>query len=145
MALFVASTLSAQTATSCNPANCKKTSQCTTSGNALINLMTAISNGTYVNQVSSSEETAAKKPNCDPKACSKAKNGEARLVATSVEERKSYTINPASVASKKSSLICDPVLCEKICAGIPNCSPNDCGKVCAKKVDDSGIKGTIKL
>ena len=141
MALFVASTLTAQTTTSCNPANCKKASQCTTSGNALINLMAAISSGQYA----TTTETTTKKPNCNPKACSKAQKGSARLVATSMEEGASYTMNPTAISTKKEVANCDPALCAKICAGIPNCSPKDCAKACAKKAGLSGEKATTKL
>ena len=142
MTLFVASNLTAQTTTSCNPANCKKTNLDATSGNALINLMTAISNGTYVNQVTSSKE---EKPNCNPKAYKKAKTGEAKLVSILVEEGKSYTMNPTTAQAAKGSLNCDPALCEKICAGNPNCSPKDCAKACSKKTDASVDKETTKL
>ena len=139
MALFVAANLSAQVKASCNPANCKKTAQEATSGNAFIDLMVAVSNGTYMN-----EETDTKKPNCKPSACKKAKTAEAKMVATTVEEGKTYAMNPIAV-NKAPTAKCDPALCKKICASNPNCSPKDCAKVCAKKAKVSEEEETTKL
>jgi len=103
--------------------------------------MAAISNGT----LSCNPADCKKKPNCDPKACNKLKTGEARLVSTSIKEGKSYSMNPASIATLKGLVKCDPALCKKICAGKPNCSPKDCAKVCSGKAAVAEDESTTKL
>jgi len=144
-ALFFATGLSAQTITSCNPANCKKATKTASSGSATFNLVAATSNGAMSCNPANCKKKCANKPNCDPKACNKLKTGEARLVSNSVEEGKRYSTNPAAIATLKGSVTCNPALCKKICAGKPNCSPKDCAKAGAGKAATTVDEGTTKL